>query len=563
MQRLALVLTSYEATTFLIGEYAEGEHDSAVFTVADGLLWLYQAVDRNSVVRKLQVMKMRGQGQIPGLHTARITDTGVSVFPRLLKPAEVITEHPLEHRLSTGVKGLDEMMGGGVPGGYSVLIAGPSGSGKTVLSNQFIIEGAQHGETGVVAIFEKRPNDYLQTTPRGEEFEKLVREKKLEVLYLRPLDLSIDETLLELQDAVKRLGAKRAVIDSLSGLELALAPTFREDFRESLYRMMGALTGLGVTVMATVELEDSYTDLRFSPQGIAFLTDAIIMQRYVEIDAQLRRALAVVKVRSSEHSKELREYEISSDGGIVIGRALKGYEGLLTGTPTGGGMSESMATQTHHRRAGRRDDRPPGRAREADRRARAPGPFRGRRRAPPRRPETGADRREPAGRTGQGRHRRRGRTDGGGRSGADRPPSVPTRSCGPRETPSDRKDGPQSTEGAAGSARARTLLEHERADADAALERERAARKLGRAESLAVERGTTDKDLTGERAHADTVLVDQREANAADGQRDDSGARAGGRGRRGQGARRGERARAPCGGGVPGDVHRHPRARPA
>jgi circadian clock protein KaiC len=338
MQRLALTLTSYEATTFLVGEYADGEHDSAVFTVADGLIWLYQAIDRNSVVRKLQVMKMRGQGQIPGLHTARITDAGYSVFPRLLKPAEIVADHPLEHRLSTGVKGLDEMLGGGIPRGYSVLITGPSGSGKTVLSNQFIIEGAERGEKGIVAIFEKRPNDYLQTTPRGAEFEKLVREKKLEVLYLRPLDLSIDETLLELQNAVKRIGAKRAVIDSLSGLELALAPTFREDFRESLYRMMGALTGLGVTLMATVEVADSYTDLRFSPeaQGIAFLTDAIIIQRYVEIQGQLRRALAVVKVRSSQHSKDLKEYEISTEGGIVVGHPLKGYEGLLTGTPKGG-----------------------------------------------------------------------------------------------------------------------------------------------------------------------------------------------------------------------------------
>ena len=185
-------------------------------------------------------------------------------------------------------QGLDELMGGGIPSGYSVLIAGPSGSGKTVLSNQFIVEGVERGEKAIVAVFEKRPNDYLQTTPRGQEFETLIREKKLEVLYLRPLDLSIDETLVEIQNAVKRLGAKRAVIDSLSGLELALAPTFREDFRESLYRMMGALTGLGVTVMATVELEDSYTDLRFSPQGIAFLTDAIIIQRYVEIDGQLK-----------------------------------------------------------------------------------------------------------------------------------------------------------------------------------------------------------------------------------------------------------------------------------
>jgi circadian clock protein KaiC len=333
MQRLALALTTYEATTFLLGEYSEGEHDGAVFTVADGLLWLSQAIDRNSVVRKLQVIKMRGQGQIPGLHTARITDRGYNVFPRILKPEEIVTEHRLKMRVKTGVAGLDELMDGGIPQGYSVLVAGPSGSGKTVLSNQFVVEGVRKGENGIVAVFEKRPNDYLRTTPRGEEFEKLVSEKKLEILYMRPLDLSIDETLLELRDAVKRLGAKRAVIDSLSGLELALAPTFREDFRESLYRMMGALTGLGVTVMATVELADSYVDLKFSPQGIAFLTDAIIIQRYIEIDGRLRRAMAVTKVRASQHSKDLHEYDITSDGGIVVGQALVGYEGLLTGTP--------------------------------------------------------------------------------------------------------------------------------------------------------------------------------------------------------------------------------------
>jgi circadian clock protein KaiC len=333
MQRLALVLTGYEATTFLIGEYADGEHDNAVFTVADGLLWLYQAIDRNSIVRKVHVMKMRG----------RISRAGYSVFPRLLKPPEVVGDRPLDHRLSTGVPGLDEMLGGGIPRGYSVLVAGPSGSGKTVLSNQFIVEGVKQGEHGIVAVFEKRPADYLQTTPRGEEFEKLVREKKLEVLYLRPLDLSIDETLVEIQEAVKRVGAKRAVIDSLSGLELALAPTFREDFRESLYRMMGALAGLGVTVMATVELADAYTELRFSPHGVAFLTDAIIIQRYVELEAELTRVMAVVKVRSSQHSKELRSYQISAEGGLVVGNALTGYRGLLSAAPSQSGDSSRSA----------------------------------------------------------------------------------------------------------------------------------------------------------------------------------------------------------------------------
>jgi len=335
MQRLAVHLTSCEATTFMLGEYGDDESDSAVFTVADGIVRLFQAVERNSVVRKLQVQKMRGQAQIPGLQTVRLTDDGMRVFPRLLKPQEGAgTVKPLEDRLATGAPVLDEMTGGGIPRGYSVLIAGPSGSGKTVLSNEFILEGIRRGEPGVIAVFEKRPTDYLQTTPHGEAFDGLVKEKKLEIVYVRPLDLSIDETLTALRDAILRIGAKRAVIDSLSGLELALAPTFREDFRESLYRMVGALTGMGVTVMSTVELPDSYTVLQFSPHGIAFLSDAIIMQRYLEVGGQLKRVISVVKMRGSQHSKDLREYEIAPNGVLVVGETLKSYEGLLTGGPS-------------------------------------------------------------------------------------------------------------------------------------------------------------------------------------------------------------------------------------
>jgi circadian clock protein KaiC len=277
---------------------------------------------------------MRGQAQIPGLQTMRVTDDGIRVFPRLPKPQEGAgSVRPLDDRLTTGVAVLDEMTGGGIPRGYSVLLAGPSGSGKTVLSNEFILEGIRRGEPGVIAVFEKRPNDYLHTTPHGDAFDRFVKEKKLEVVYVRPLDLSIDETLTAIREAVLRIGAKRAVIDSLSGLELALAPTFREDFRESLYRMVGALTGMGVTVMSTVELPDSFTALQFSPHGIAFLCDAIIMQRYLEIGGQLKRVVSVVKVRGSQHSKDLREYEITSNAVLVVGETLASYEGLLTGAP--------------------------------------------------------------------------------------------------------------------------------------------------------------------------------------------------------------------------------------
>jgi circadian clock protein KaiC len=336
VQRLAVRLTGWQATTFLVGEYdpSEAAHNP-VFTVADGVLWLLQSIDRNSMVRKAQVMKMRGQAPIPGLHTFRITDDGIEVFPRLIVgPEEKSTDKKREprKRLSVGIKELDEMLGGGIPEGYSVLVAGPSGSGKSVLGTKFIMAGVQNDERGIIAVFEKRPNEYSQTPPGGQAFGQMIRDGKVGVIHSRPLDLSIDETLHDIVSEIKRLKARRVLIDSLSGFELALAPTFREDFRESLYRMVAVLTGMGITMMMTAELEDSYADLRFSPHGTAFLTDAIIMQRYIELKGQLQRIMAVVKVRGSAHSKELRSFEITEDG-IVIGKSLRNYEGLLTGSP--------------------------------------------------------------------------------------------------------------------------------------------------------------------------------------------------------------------------------------
>ena len=119
---------------------------------------------------------------------------------------------------------------------------------------------------------------------------------KLSIIYLRPLDLSVDETMREILDAVERTAAKRLVIDSLAGFEMALAPSFRADFRESLYRMIGALTRTGVTIVSTVELTETFTELALSPYSISFLSDDIIRLRYVEIGGQLRKAEARIQV---------------------------------------------------------------------------------------------------------------------------------------------------------------------------------------------------------------------------------------------------------------------------
>lgn len=335
VQRLALHLSSWQATTFLVGEYVEEEmRDNPVFTVADGLLWLSQNVERNSIVRKMQIMKMRGQDTIPGLHTFRITENGVRVFPRTFGITGKKPTPPSQKRLSVGIPALDRLLGGGIPEGDSVLVAGPSGTGKSVLAIQFIAEGVRQGEPGIVAVFEERPKEYTgRAGGFGLDLETPQQEGKLDVLYLRPLDLSVDETLHEMLDAVERIGAKRVVIDSLAGFEMALAPAFRQDFRESLYRMIGALTGIGVTVLSTVELPESFTDLVFSPHAISFLTDDIIRLRYVEIEGRLRKVLTIVKMRGGDHSKDIREYEITHEG-MVIGDRLEHYRGLITGVPT-------------------------------------------------------------------------------------------------------------------------------------------------------------------------------------------------------------------------------------
>jgi circadian clock protein KaiC len=330
-QELGMLLSSWQATTFLIGEYPSDTDPHPVFTVADGLLSLDQSVYRNSMVRKIQIPKMRGQATSPGLHTFRMSNAGIEIFPSAVLAEgerQPVARTATAVRLSMGVRGLDEMLGGGLPSGYSLLVAGPSGSGKSILATAFLSEGVRKGEPGVLVAFEQTPS-----RSRNRTIDDLVREKKVGLINTRTLDLSIDEIVQQLLKLIAKTSARRVVIDSLSGFELAVAPTFREDFRESLFRMVAALSSSGVTVLMTSELEDRYTDLRFSPYGSAFLTDAIIVQRYIELESSLRRVLSVVKVRASAHSTEIRQYEIG-DAGIILGAPVREYEGLLGGRPS-------------------------------------------------------------------------------------------------------------------------------------------------------------------------------------------------------------------------------------
>jgi circadian clock protein KaiC len=158
----------------------------------------------------------------------------------------------------------------------------------------------------------------------------LVQSGSVSLTSIRSLDVSIDEMLHSLVTTIESTGATRVVLDSLSGFEMALSPEARDDFRESLFRMVTVLGAKGITLLLTNEMEDRYDELRFSPYGTVVLADAVIMLRYVEHQAELRTVISVVKVRGSQHSRQIRTFTITDDG-VVIGAGPAPYEGVLLG----------------------------------------------------------------------------------------------------------------------------------------------------------------------------------------------------------------------------------------
>jgi len=187
------------------------------------------------------------------------------------------------------------------------------------MASQFIAEGLHQGERGVVAIFEELPADYTGRAAKfGLDLETPQKEGTLKVIYIRPLDLSVDETVYEVMNAVKQIDAKRVVVDSLVGFEMALAPGFRHEFRESLYRMIGALTRLGVTVVSTVEVEENFTSMSLSNFTISFLADDILRLRYVWINGQRRCAAARTALICGSTRSQRKAWSSASRSGATV-----------------------------------------------------------------------------------------------------------------------------------------------------------------------------------------------------------------------------------------------------
>ncbi len=236
-------------------------------------------------------------------------------------------------RVKTNIKGFDEMIGGGLLPQTANLVEGPPGTGKSTFGMQFIYNGIQyHNEPGLIVTFEEFPQQYYRDAERfGWDFRALEKADKLRVIMTSPevsrADLeSVGGTIERL---AREMGARRILIDSISHFDQLTSDPV--EMRSIVYGFINALKREGLTSVLTRESPV----LLGSEEGnndIAFVVDSYILLRYVEIESAIRKALLVLKMRGSDHAKDIRQFEIT-DHGIEIQSRFEGQEGILSGNP--------------------------------------------------------------------------------------------------------------------------------------------------------------------------------------------------------------------------------------
>ena len=328
---LASRVAHTDAVLILVGEYeADDMRTAAEFAVADSILMLQNAstgmVDR----RWLRVAKLRGSNYLTGRHSFVIGPTGIELYPRvestLPQPVPVSDE-----RLSSGIPGLDQMMTGGYPAGSASILAGPSGAGKTVMSLQFVAAGLTKHEPCVYASFqESLPQLQAKARHFGWDLQKEVAAGSLVVMSVQPIELGLDAIATQLRQAVSSIGARRVVIDSISELQRA------DDsgrFADYLWALAHAIRRDGATAVLTSETSAFFGPAFELAHGLSYIADNIVLLRYTELDSEIHRALVIVKMRDSDHTKSLVEFEITNRGALVKGK-FAGVTGVLSGNPT-------------------------------------------------------------------------------------------------------------------------------------------------------------------------------------------------------------------------------------
>jgi circadian clock protein KaiC len=337
---LAVHMSTWGAVSLFVGEYNPEEiANLSEFAIADGIIRLSNRRQELRAIREVEVLKLRGADYVTGGHFFEIGEDGLAFFPRVRSPEGPIAEpdNP-DERAGTGAAGLDEMLGGGLPRASATVVLGGTGTGKTLLGLQFLLEGARHGEPGIHFTLEETANQLRRIAQGfGWELRSLEEQGLFTFRYVSPVELSTDAFLDRARQEVERLGARRAVLDSLTSMALGV-PSERR-FKELVYAVTKHFRAAGVTLNMNMEIADLLGTAQLSGHGISFAADNVIQLKYVEVNGSLERGISVLKARGVRHATNVRRLSVSG-GRLDVGAAFTGLRGVLTGLPVPAGRGD-------------------------------------------------------------------------------------------------------------------------------------------------------------------------------------------------------------------------------
>jgi circadian clock protein KaiC len=332
---LAVHMAGWGASSLFVGEYtAEEVATCAEFAIADGILRFGSQREELTAMRVVDILKHRGSNCVTGRHFFEIDHNGLTFFPRVRSPdasddAPVV---PLTERVATGIAGLDQMLGGGLPRSSSTVVQGATGTGKTLIGLQFLLEGARRGEAGIHFTLEETAGQLREVARAfGWDLGELEQRRLLTLYYVSPVELSTDAFLNRARRLIEQAGAKRAVLDSLTSMELGVPSPRR--FKELIYAMTKHFRALGVTFSLNMEVVELLGSAQLSGHGVSFAADNLIQLKYVEQNGCLERGISVLKARGVRHATDVRRLSVEAHG-VEVGAPFKSLRGVLTGLPT-------------------------------------------------------------------------------------------------------------------------------------------------------------------------------------------------------------------------------------
>ena len=332
-RRQILALKHYfarsDATVLMLDDLTTDVNDKTVHSVAHGVVRLEElAPEYGSERRRLRVIKYRGRRFRGGYHDFTIETGGVHAYPRLIS-----AEHKTGFErdlLTTDSSELNDLLGGGIERGSSVLVLGPAGTGKSLLLLTFIKTAVERGERAAMFVFDEELGLLIQRARGvGVDLQKMIDADQLVLEQVDAAELTPGEFSERVRRCVEEHGARTVVVDSLNGYQASMPG--EQAILLHLHELLQYLNRQGATTFLTVAQHGLVGEMK-SPVDLTYLADSVILLRYFEAVGRVRRAISVVKKRTGPHEDTIREYQIGSRG-VTLGQPLTGFQGILRGVP--------------------------------------------------------------------------------------------------------------------------------------------------------------------------------------------------------------------------------------